>query len=62
MNQIGSCEALISKITTTIDGGIRLTIDLSSDQSDLVNKLMYLKLKTDGLCIVAFLTDEVKVS
>ncbi len=58
MNQLGSCEALISKITTTIDGGIRLTIDLSSDQSELVNKLMDLKLKTDGLCIVAFLTDE----
>lgn len=57
MKRIGDCEAIINKITTTIDGGVRITLDLNSGDADLVKKLMDIRLETQGLVYVAFMTD-----
>lgn len=51
---IGSSLAIIQKIQTTIDGGARITLDLGQNDSELISKLMKLKLSGDELVFVAF--------
>ena len=40
---LGAAEALINKIQTTIDGGFRLTLDLTTQESELIKTLIDLK-------------------
>lgn len=57
LEAIGVTSALINKITTTIDGGARLTLDLTSLDSDIIKQLIDIKLKGTGLIVVAFSVD-----
>jgi hypothetical protein len=54
--EVGSCRALISKIQTTIDGGLRLTLDLNPDDEKLVSSLMALYARGNRLLQVGILS------
>jgi hypothetical protein len=40
MIEIGSCRAILNKISTTVDGGFRLTLDVLPHDEQLLSKLM----------------------
>ena len=40
MQEIGAAEAIIYKVQTLTDGGLRVTLDLSSQDVELVKKLL----------------------
>lgn len=52
--EIGACEAVIFKISTLTDGGIRLVLDLNPSDRDLIAKLMDMKMRGDQLVSVGF--------
>lgn len=54
MIEIGSCLGIIYKISTTIDGGVRLTLDLNPDESDVIKKLFDLKMNNESEVYVGF--------
>lgn len=47
--EIGSCTAVIYKIQTLLDGGARLTLDISAKDAEIITKLMERKLKNQPL-------------
>lgn len=57
LEAIGVTSVLINKITTTIDGGARLTLDLTAIDADIIKQLMDIKLKGTGVIVVAFSVD-----
>ncbi len=40
MQEIGSCRAILNKISTTIDGGFRLTLDALPQDEMILTRLM----------------------
>lgn len=54
---IGVCSAVIKKITTTTDGGYDLTLSISADDSQIINKLITLFSNNEKLVNVGFATD-----
>ena len=56
--EIGAALSVINKVQTTADGGARITLDLPSISSDLISKLMTLKLQGRELVMVAFVETE----
>jgi hypothetical protein len=54
MTEIGSCEATINKIQTTIDGGARITLDLNSQDKEVIKKLLDIKLMDNQIIYVGF--------
>lgn len=38
--EIGSCNAIVKAISTTADGGYKLTLELNPDERKVINKLM----------------------
>lgn len=55
---IGACQAVINKITTTSDGGYRLTLDMSADETQIINKLLKQYGNNEKLINVGFATHE----
>lgn len=58
MNELGSCEAIINKIQTTIDGGARVTLDLNSNDKELIKRLIDIKLEGSQTIFVGFASGE----
>lgn len=58
MNELGSCEAIINKIQTTIDGGARVTLDLNSNDRELIKRLIDIKLEGSQTIFVGFASGE----
>lgn len=58
MIELGSCEAIINKIQTTIDGGARVTLDLNSNDKELIKKLIDIKLENNQMIYVGFASGE----
>jgi hypothetical protein len=54
MTEIGAAEALIYKVQTLADGGLRVTLDLSAQDISIVQKLMMLFSRGDNLVKVGF--------
>lgn len=54
MTELGAAEALIYKVQTLADGGLRVTLDLSAQDITLVQKLMLLYSRGDNLVKVGF--------
>lgn len=53
--EIGAANAIIYKVQTTVDNGARITLDLGAESSDLILKLLHLKMMGDdyitiGMC------------
>ena len=44
IQEIGSCLASIEKISTVIDGSVRLTLDINPSDQEIISKLLKLKL------------------
>lgn len=40
LKDIGTCLALVTKVQNTVDGGFRITLDISSDNVELAAKLL----------------------
>lgn len=38
--EIGSCNAIVAAISTTRDGGYKLTLELNPQDREVINKLM----------------------
>jgi len=38
--EIGSCSAIVKAISTTADGGYKLTLELNPEDRTVINKLM----------------------
>lgn len=38
--EIGSCSAIVKSISTTADGGYKLTLELNPEDRKVINKLM----------------------
>jgi hypothetical protein len=58
MIEIGSCEAIINKIQTTMDGGARITLDLNSQDKEVIKKLLDIKLMDNQTIFVGFASGE----
>ncbi len=43
--EIGSCTALIYKVSTLLDGGARITLDIDSSSQEIIKELMGRKLE-----------------
>ena len=54
MIEIGACLAVINKLQTTIDGGVRLTLDLNPSESEIIKKLFDLKINNESEICVGF--------
>lgn len=54
MTEIGAAEALIYKVQTLADGGLRVTLDLSAQDISIVQKLMMLYSHGETLVKVGF--------
>lgn len=57
MKEIGAAEAQIYKVQTLADGGLRVTLDLSSQDISIVQKLMMLFSRGETLVKVGFAHD-----
>ena len=57
MKELGSCQAIINKMSTTVDGGIRLTIDLNPESSELIKSLIDLAMSEEPNVLVAFVKE-----
>jgi hypothetical protein len=51
---IGVADALIYKVQTLVDGGLRVTLDLSANDIEIVQKLLLLYSQGDSLIKVGF--------
>lgn len=58
MNEIGCIIATINKIQTTIDGGARLTLDVGQDSSDVIQKLIKIKMSKESVLQVGLIEME----
>jgi len=52
--EIGVAEAVIHRITTTVDGGILITLTISAQDISLATALMNIKTQENPLVTVAF--------
>lgn len=55
-----SALAIINKISTTLDGGCRITLDISESDLALTKELLEIKFKDGGQVVVAFQRLEAK--
>ena len=58
MKEIGSCQAIIYKVQTTVDGGARLTLDLPASEIGTITGLLKRKMVGEELVFVAFVEAE----
>jgi hypothetical protein len=54
-NELGACQALLSSISTRIDGSITIKLEINPEDRELVNKLMNSYLSDQKLFTVAFI-------
>lgn len=55
VNEVGACQALLSSISTRVDGSITIKLEINPEDKDLVNKLMNSYLQDQKLFTVAFI-------
>lgn len=53
--ELGACQALLSSISTRIDGSITIKLEINPEDKELVNKLMNSYLQDQKLFTVAFI-------
>jgi len=49
MEEIGTANAIIYKVLTTLDGGARVSFDFGQNDSELIAKLLELKMRGDAV-------------
>lgn len=58
LRPLGSTQAILSGISTRIDGSITIKLDINPDQRELVSNLMSLWAESQRDLMVVFLKDE----
>jgi hypothetical protein len=53
--EIGSCEAILSKISTRVDGSVTISLEINPNDQAIVGKLMNAYLEGDKLLTVGFI-------
>jgi len=53
--EIGSCQAILSGISTKIDGSIKVTLEINPDNQEILSKLLSSFATNEKLLQVAFL-------
>lgn len=53
--EIGSCEAILAGVSTKVDGGVKVTLEINPNDQSLIGKLMNAYLENDRLLTVGFL-------
>ena len=52
LREIGTTQAIINKVTTTVDGGMRLTLDIYAE-SEIISRLIDIKMNRDQVIYVS---------
>jgi hypothetical protein len=55
VSEIGSCQAILSGLSTRVDGSVTIKIDINPDQQQLITNLMKLWASSDRTMTVAFI-------
>ena len=58
MNEVGSCNAILKSIRTTVDGSIQVQLELNPDEKDILMKLMGLFADNKKYMSVGFVSIE----
>lgn len=53
--EIGSCQAILSGISTKMDGSIKVTLEINPDNQEILSKLLSSFATNEKLLQVAFL-------
>ena len=53
--EIGSCQAILSGISTKVDGSIKVTLEINPDNQEILSKLLNSFATNEKLLQVAFL-------
>jgi hypothetical protein len=53
--EIGSCQAILSGISTKVDGSIKVTLEINPDNQEILSKLLSSFATNEKLLQVAFL-------
>ena len=56
--ELGTCNAIISGISTLKDLSVKLTLEINPEDQNLINRLMKCYLEGDSLVTVAFVKAE----
>ena len=56
-DEIGSCNAVIHKIQTTLDGGARITLDIGAEATIVITKLLQNKLSGQELITIGMVSN-----
>ncbi len=55
--EIGACQAILSSISTRVDGSITVKLEINPNDQALINKLMSAYLNDEKLLTVAFIKE-----
>lgn len=55
VKEIGSCEAILSGISTLKDGSVKVTLEVNPSDENLISRLMRAYLENEKLMQVAFI-------
>lgn len=58
MREIGSCKAVIYKVSTMMDGSCRITLDIGADNANLAAELLKLKLTGNDYIAIGIALDD----
>lgn len=50
-NVLGTALALVSKVTNTVDGGAKITLEMSANDAEVIKKLFQAALDSDQLFV-----------
>jgi hypothetical protein len=57
LDEIGVIDAIIQKVQTTADGGMRITLDSGMDSVEIFKKLIHNKMYNNGQVKVVFIQE-----
>jgi hypothetical protein len=55
IQEIGSCEAILSGVSTKVDGSVKVTLEINPNDQELIGKLINAYLQNDRLLTVGFI-------
>lgn len=55
VKELGSCQAILSGVSTKVDGSVKVTLEINPNDQSVVHKLMDAYLCGDKLLTVGFL-------
>jgi hypothetical protein len=53
--ELGSCQAILSGVSTKVDGSVKVTLEINPEDQTIIGKLINAYLQNERLLQVAFL-------